>query len=385
MSGAAGFPVGLLTSPLVERLAYFRGYTVAHPLLVEAKDRLMTTISESEPNSLVFVFGPTGVGKTTLRIKVEQMLTHELRLDLEQDPGRLPVVGVEAIAPDSGRFSWPDHFRRLLRAIDEPLTECKRDSETLYGRKRSTFKSQTSTAEYRYAVEQALRFRRPAAVMIDEAQHLSKMASGRRLLDQLDVIKSIANQTRTVHVLLGTYDLLAFRNLSGQLSRRSLDIHFPRYHAESASEQQVFVNVLKSFAHHMPVPELPDLVAEWEFLYERSVGCIGILKQWLSRALHAALRRGGNTVVRQDLECQALSVVQCQKILSETVEGEMQSADPGPARQALQRRLGLRVGVPRALGAAEEHPPTTTRNAKARPGVRRPQRDPIGVSLNAGS
>ena len=54
--------------------------------------------------------------------------------------------------------------------------------------------------------------------MIDEAQHLGKIASGRRLLDQLDVIKSIANQTKTVHVLFGTYDLLAFRNLNGQLS-----------------------------------------------------------------------------------------------------------------------------------------------------------------------
>jgi hypothetical protein len=47
--------------------------------------------------------------------------------------------------------------------------------------------------EYRYAVEQAVRYRRPVAIMIDEAQHLGKIPSGRRLLDQLDVVKSIAN------------------------------------------------------------------------------------------------------------------------------------------------------------------------------------------------
>ena len=91
---------------------------------------------------------------------------------------------------------------------------------------------------YRYAVEQTLRHRRPVAVMIDEAQHLAKVASGRRLLDQLDVIKSIANRTDTVHVLFGTYDLLAFRNLNGQLSRRSVDVHFPRYCAEVAEERK---------------------------------------------------------------------------------------------------------------------------------------------------
>ena len=82
--------------------------------------------------------------------------------------------------------------------------------------------SRAVSTEYRYAVEQAVRYRRPVAVMIDEAQHLGKIPSGRRLLDQLDVIKSIANQTKTAHVLFGTYDLLAFRNLNGQLARRSL-------------------------------------------------------------------------------------------------------------------------------------------------------------------
>src|SRR5207253_2450185 len=73
---------------------------------------------------------------------------------------------------------------------------------------------QPASADFQYAVEQALRHRRPAAVLIDEAQHLAKVPSGRRLADQLDVIKSIASHTGTVHVLFGTYDLLAFRNLT---------------------------------------------------------------------------------------------------------------------------------------------------------------------------
>jgi len=218
--------------------------------------------------------------------------------------------------------------------------------------------------------------------MIDEAQHLAKMASGRRLLDQLDVIKSIANQTRTVHVLFGTYDLLSFRNLNGQLSRRSLDVHFPRYRAESDSDRQVFVNVLGSFAHHMPLPEQPDLAAEWEFLYERSIGCIGILKQWLTRTLHSVLRRGGKTIARQDLEAQALSVLQCEKILSETAEGELRAAEPAEARGALQVRLGLRPGVVHRTGDVNKT--TIPRNTR-RPGVRLPQRDRIGMAAHAAS
>jgi hypothetical protein len=60
-------------------------------------------------------------------------------------------------------------------------------------------------------VEQALRYRRPRAVLIDEAQHLFALASGRRLEDQLNVLKSLANRSNTVHVLFGTYELLRVR------------------------------------------------------------------------------------------------------------------------------------------------------------------------------
>lgn len=381
MAVAPGFPRELLARPLEEKLTYFRAYTVAHPLLAEAKEKLMASISESEPNSLVFVFGPTGVGKTTLRLKVEQVISNELRPGLEQDRGRIPVVGVEAIAPESGRFCWSDHFKRLLVAMNEPLTDCKRAPETLYVRNVSTFGSKSTTADYRYAVEQVLRFRRPAAVMIDEAQHLAKMASGRRLLDQLDVLKSIANQTRIVHVLFGTYDLLSFRNLNGQLSRRSLDVHFPRYRAESASERQMFINVVGCFACHMPLPEAPDLATEWEFLYERSLGCIGILKQWLTRALHSVLRRGASTIIHKDLEAHALSVLQCEKILSETAEGESRAAEPAQARDALQARLGLRISAVSA--GCKVNPSVPAVRNRRRPGVRRPQRDRIGVAVNA--
>jgi hypothetical protein len=39
----------------------------------------------------------------------------------------------------------------------------------------------------------------------------------------------MTNVTGVLHILIGTYELLNFRNLSGQASRRGLDLHFPRY------------------------------------------------------------------------------------------------------------------------------------------------------------
>ena len=63
--------------------------------------------------------------------------------------------------------------------------------------------------------------------LTDEAQRFSKLASSSRQQAQMDAPESMASMTNTLHGLFGTYELLEFRNLSGQLSRRSIDIHFP--------------------------------------------------------------------------------------------------------------------------------------------------------------
>ncbi len=185
----------LLRLSLVERLHQFCNFTMAHPRLVAARDELMDAIDGASPGSLILVLGPTGVGKTTLRVKVEDLLIQQTESAMAVDPGRLPFVSMEVVPPDTGRFRWQDYFSRLLAAMNEPLIDSK------IGR------------DLGYAAELALRHRRPPVVFVDEAQHLARIASGRRLSDQLDVIKSIANRTQTVHVLLGTYELLAFRNL----------------------------------------------------------------------------------------------------------------------------------------------------------------------------
>jgi hypothetical protein len=383
-----GFPRDLLTQPWRVRLQYFQTYTMAHPRLVAARDALINAIREVPPNSLILVLGPTGVGKTTLRVKIEQLLTAELQSVLERDPGRLPVVSVECIAPDSGNFSWRDHFRRLLLHMEESLVEYKINpaAPVRIGARGMRFlpSARAVGAEYHHAVEQALIFRRPVAVLLDEAQHMARMGSGRRLSDQLDVLKSLANRTHTVHVLIGTYELLAFRHLSAQLSRRSLDLHFPRYQAEQSDQWQAFRTVVRSFALQLPLVEPPDLLREVDYLYERSIGCVGILKDWLIRALVSVARRNAASLTRRDLQAHALSVAQCETMLTEAVEGERRLRESLTERSRLRTRLGLPPQEhPRddaqSHGAVLPLKSPRARRAQRIPGHRRPVRDAIGA------
>jgi hypothetical protein len=220
--------------------------------------------------------------------------------------------------------------------------------------------------------------------MLDEAQHLARVGPGRRLSDQLDVVKSIANYTKTVHVLLGTYGLLAFRNLSAQLSRRSFDIHFPRYRAEDPGDRKAFLTVLRSFEQQLPLSEPPELVNEWEYLYERSIGCVGVLKDWLVRALTAVLRRGDCALTFRELKMQALNVSQCDKMLAEALEGEVRLGESSVERARFRTRLGLSgPGAGTAQDSTvqiQESGFDMQRRRRNRPGQRRPVRDAIARS-----
>ena len=77
----------------------FRSYAIAHPRLQSVSDALRRAIQEPAGRSLILVIGPTGVGKTALRLRIEQELKERFLAAGEPDPGRIPVVGLEAVAP----------------------------------------------------------------------------------------------------------------------------------------------------------------------------------------------------------------------------------------------------------------------------------------------
>lgn len=355
------------------RLKDFKRVTLGHPLLKESFAKLLTAIREPADASLIFVVGPTGVGKTTLLHGIREQLVKDMLPILEKEPGRIPVATVEAPGPDSGAWSWKDFYMRLLRAFDEPLIEYKIHPDRP--------RSRGGAAELRYALEQTIRHRQPAAILVDEAQHIAKTASGRRLQDQLDCIKSLANMTRTVHVFFGTYELLTFRNLSGQLSRRSIYIPFPRYRAERVSDAASFKTVIAAFGSRIPLQEKTNLLQHSEYLYERSIGCVGVLKSWLSRTLADVLSKKKESIGFSDLERHAFEVSQCEKMLSEAMYGEQELEERNGSREHLRRLLhiGSAGGQSAKIPGASSETSKSPSKKRRRVGEPNPKRRPIGI------
>src|SRR5262249_17390992 len=135
-------------------------------------------------------------------------------------------------APAEGTaFSWKSFYVSALEALQEPLIDRKvlfdgpaRVKLRPPGRTLQNYDARRAALDLRHALIQTLSHRRTSVMIIDEAQQIGRVAGGQTLQDQLDCLKSLALSTKTLLVLIGTYDLLAFRGLSGELSRRSVDI-----------------------------------------------------------------------------------------------------------------------------------------------------------------
>ena len=256
----------------------------------------------------------------------------------------------------------------MLRQVNHPFVDRKKRS--------------VRVRDLREAMEEALIQHQPYVVIVDEAHHLAKAGSGQGLQDQLDHLKDLQNRTGVCHVLVGTYEMRRFRTATAQLAGRGIDIHFSRYDARKKEEREEFRSALWALQRQLPVAQEPLLAQEhWEALYARSIGCIGLLKLHLNRALALALAQGTQTVTTAQLNATALSEGRVKEMLSEALKGEADLAELPGADERLLEALGLResevVTKPGAKPSAG--------GSATKPGDRRPARNSIGESRNGNS
>lgn len=322
-AGTALFPSELLLQPWELRHAYFEQQLFRHPILDRAKDALVDAIMHPCGRRTINLYGPTGVGKTTLlRLMKEHFIATASAI---QERGYSQPLFLDAKASDARRFGWKDFYRLWSLSLHQHHPEVDID----FGipgircdpRGRLVIEARVNTESLRRFVTTFTRLVKPLAIFIDETPHLKKLASGERIAHQMDVMKSLTDETETVFVLSGTYELLNMINQNGQQGRRSRDIHLRRYQP-GEEDQKAFLRVLQLLQRHMPIAETPNLAGMADYLYKVSVGCIGVLKPWLDETLFHVLKSNKSTMTRKGLEKHAPQKAKLLQIGREIFEGE---------------------------------------------------------------
>jgi len=377
------FDRALLRATTEERLKYFADYRSLHPQLKALCAQIMPIVYAPAGTNVIMVAGPTGVGKSTLDELLVKRITELALPTLEEDRSRIPVVSFKIPPAERGSFRWRDFYVRYLTHLENPLVPFF--SRTYCGVRRdgdhsTRIAGNNDVGNLSRAVEIGLRQRRPMATIIDEAQHLMRVASGRKVLDHLDVIKAMADMSGVLHILIGTYDLVANLELNGQLSRRATTLHFPRYDANRTEDFIRFVSTLNEFQNHLPLAETPDLLRNKKEIYAYCCGCVGVLKNWMERALSSALESDAKTLTFDDLKARRLAPKLCLTIAGEIAKGEAMFAELEEGESLLYDHFGL--GSPNLTASGDQ---AKILKAGKRRGVgnRLPTRDAVGGAENA--
>jgi hypothetical protein len=377
----AKFPVDLLSKPIDERIRWFKEVVfIKHRNITNALEAIRIAISEPPDGAIINLFGPAGTGKTTVLRKAEQAVIRAALASL--DPGCIPFLLLEAPGPDRGTFDWLDFYIRALIALKEVLIKHKVRFDEETGKvKRISFTSR-DVREARRIYEDTLVHRGVKYVGVDEAHNFATIAKGRRLFDQTECIKSLGSFGKVLQILAGSYRLLDLRSLSGQVSRRSVSIHLSNYNADSKEDVEEYRKVILAFQRRMPYPEPPDLVKHWEYLYVYSCGCVGVLKDWLTKAYRLSLKESHDTLKLKQLEKTALSKKDLDRLSLEIWEGQQRlSNEEGP--ETIER-VKARLGFGRIATSAESPKPprSNSDSRRQRTGEPKPQRFPVAVETD---
>lgn len=349
-----------LSSEAQEALARFRALYVRHPRAESAEQQLLGSLERALYDHHLTVFvGPTGVGKTRVLDRLSARFDGEAEDD--PSPDRVGAVRVR-LEPHGGAYHPARLDRLILQGLDEPLIDRK---VILPGDAAAHLSYRGTNEARRRAVLNALRIRRPRMLAVDEAQHLSYL-SGRGIQQALDDFKTIVDNSAVPLLFCGSYELLGFTRLSAQLTRRSEVVAFDCY-TGMAGDWRDFLRVLKHIAATASFDFDPLAKEDAHRLYAGSIGCVGLLVNWVGKALEHALEAGRSAIERPDLAATAWGYGDLRQMLEEAQAGEA----------AMRAIAGERAGLYEALGLVKK-PAPQRRRVVGRPGQRKPVRDVIG-------
>jgi AAA domain-containing protein len=323
------FPPELLNQPLAAKLTYVRHAVFRHPLLTSICDTITPLLEDNEdPLRLLYLIGPTGVGKT---VALQRIARH---LSLQTQPEQVPPseaarplrVTIPTIAATT--FSRNDYLYPVLQALATAVDTHSTHGSEKHSSNHEETKARGRAPQYGRTVEvyeeliAQLRFHQPRAIILDDAHHIMYTARRAVLAAYVGVIRDMAAATGIKHILVGTYDLLPLTTVDAQASRMSHVVHFPRYQHDLPGDIQKFRAVLRSIQQHLPFHEEPQLVRMADYCWEQCIGCVGILINWIQESTADALRDNHSTLTPPYLERYALSAHARAVLRSEIVHGE---------------------------------------------------------------
>jgi energy-coupling factor transporter ATP-binding protein EcfA2 len=363
----------------------FASVTVKHDKQNAAKEQIEFIVS-CDDISIIVLTGPTGSGKSTLLEQFASEYLAERAAEMQADPSLRPIAYATATASGHKGFDWKTLYATTRRNHRDPFAATR--SRRNDGRKPSIvlIGEDASAALQREQLESSFIATGTTIWIIDEAQHVLNGGKSGTPGHQYDILKSLAQSAGVQLILCGPFDLPTSMAHSGQLSRRTARVSLNRYRW-AAAEIKVFASAIDTLLKNLPVElAYPDVKSNLEFFYIRTLGCVGIFKDWAAKTFLRVIKLGRTEMTLTDFEKTSLTPKQLATINNEIVDGESEYGDivAGPDAELVRAILAgaMANGAPeKTSGAGGAHAPS---KPKAKAGIafeRKPTRDKVGEEV----
>jgi hypothetical protein len=328
-----------------------------------------------------------GSGKSTLKNELIKHILAESQEEMKTDPEHIPYASIKIKAPGPTAFSWKDPYNLLLSELRHPFA-CRSPDPRLNNfyesgtEPKSRSISQRSNDYLFRVLQTTIEHRRPKALIFDEGQHVLRLTNTQSARSQLEHLKFFADEMDTPLFIFGQYELMMLADLSAQVVRRREISHLGRYIFDSKTPDESIKGFASAVAHfNKDLREFCsfELLKEVPYLYQGSVGCVGILHNWLLKAYNRRTIVGARNITMSLLEKTMMTVSDRRKILSEALEGEKRFIEGKNDEREYFQDLGI-------VAADENYAQPKVPRKPRLPGRRNPHNDPVGTHhLSAGT
>lgn len=286
---------------------------VQHSAYRGPRDRLRATLDNHRPGHIVFVIGPSGVGKTTMRRSVMREMFGNPNL---WGKGKVPAIETFACLPVGGYFSSRYLARELLQELNaptlvwaladgssrsSPLFDIQaevRDRDLQLGR----YQRRLTEAECWSSVRRTMVARDCKYVAIDQISALLVNHKGKSPADQILHLMALAECTGSMLIMTGTHKAVPLWSINSELRRSVTSIWVAPYSDRRKEDRAPFLRLLSSLSERHKFSKQDLLIRMAGDLLVATGGVYGEVVQLLSRAADAAGQEGGERILKRHIE-----------------------------------------------------------------------------------